>query len=440
MSKEAGNTNLMNSLVRLALAALLAAVALCCLCGCRSGAKAGPPSGEMVISFWNGFTGPGSRDIQKIVDDFNAAHRGHIRVNMSIMLWGDYYVKLPLSLKGRMPPDCGVAHVPQTAEFARAGMLAPIDDYIDDLDTEDFFPNAWEVGFVDGHRYSIPLDMVPIVLYWNKKLFREAGLDPERPPANRREFVDYAKRLTRDTNGDGAIDTWGTMLPVAWPSHLTYQSIFLSDGGSLVTRDEKRCLCDSPQSIGTLRFMSDLVYRHKVSPPLVEVNANAEGFVVGKSAMEINGIWMLPQFWSAKDLEFGCAMFPNLGGGEWKVATGSHNMVVFRTRNSSPERTRACVEFFKYMSNHSAGWAGTGALAVRKSIYEKGQISHLPHVLAVYRDMNAAVFPARSLSIDESLVPVNEGITTVLSGKGEAEKILRKATRDSTRLLRQDKD
>jgi multiple sugar transport system substrate-binding protein len=404
------------------------------------GRTAAPESEEIVISFWNGFTGPGSRDIQKIVNDFNEANKGRIRVNMSVMLWGDYYVKLPLSLKGRMPPDCGVLHVPQTAEFARAGMLVPIDDYITDLDPGDFFANAWEVGEVDGRRYSIPLDMVPLVLLWNKKLYREVGLDPERPPTNRQEFIEYATRLTRDTNGDGRIDTWGTMIPVAWPSHMTHGSVLFSNGGKHVTDDEQECLAGGTESVDAIQFLSDLIFKHKVSPPNVEVNANAEGFMNGKSAMEINGIWMLPQYESARGLEFGCVILPNLGSVSKQVVTGSHNLVVFSTRRTSDERTRACVEFYKYLSNHSAAWAATGAIPVRKSFFTSGQISHLPNIMSVYRDIDAAVFPTRSLFVDEALHPVNEAITRVLSGKGEPAADLRTAAAETTRLLRQDRD
>ena len=396
--------------------------------------------GEIRITFWNGFTGPGTPHIENLVAQFNEEYAGRIHVDMSVMLWGDLYIKVPLSLKGRFPADCGAAHIPQTAAFARAGMLEPIGPYLDDFDSDDLFPNAWEPGEIDGVRYGIPMAINPLTLFWNKQRFREAGLDPERPPRSRAEFVAYARQLTRDTDGDGATDLWGTMIPLGWPTHFTFYSILFSNGGRLVSADARQNLCAEAPGLDAARFLYDLIHTHKVSPRNVEVSADAEGFSRGKSAMELNGLWMYPEFAAVEGIELGCALMPNLGSRERIVWSSSENLVVFHHRNSSPERTRACVAFFRYLSRQSENWAKVGTLPTRQSLYEGGAMAGLPHVAGVYPESGDARILIRSMFVEECLGPVLEGLMKSLAGKGDPHAEIRNGAEISTRLLQQDPD
>lgn len=394
----------------------------------------------MVLAFWNGFTGPGTKYIEELVAGFNSSHEGRIRVEMSIMLWSDLYIKTPLALKSTMPPDCGAMHVPETAAFARSGMLIPIGPYLEDFDSSDIFANAWEPGEIDGLRYGIPMAVNPLVLFWNKGLFRDAGLDPERPPETRAEFVEFARRLTRDTDGDGRTDTWGTMIPLGWPTHFTYYSLLYSNGGALVSDDGKTCLCADAPGLDAAQFLYDLIHTYKVSPPNVEISADAEGFAVGKSAMEVNGLWMLPQFEESKRLEIGCVVMPNLGTSNRVIWSSSENLVVFSHRYSSPERTRACVDFFKYLSAHSLKWAQVGTLPARRSLYNTPEMAAMPLIMSAYRDVGFTRILDRSTQVQECVTPVIEGLIKALAGKGDPRTEIQRGAEKATLLLRQDPD
>ena len=64
-----------------------------------------------------------------------------------------------------------------------------------------------------GKTWGIPFQRSTIVLYWNKELFKEAGLDPEKGPANWDQMVEYAKKLTK-TDASGNVTQWGVQDPV----------------------------------------------------------------------------------------------------------------------------------------------------------------------------------------------------------------------------------
>jgi len=99
--------------------------------------------------------------------------------------------------------------------------------------------------------------------------FKEAGLDPAKPPATWAEFLDYAKKLTRDTDGDGKIDRWGVGIIGARQEGLfmRFNPWFWGAGGEYLAPDGKRSALDTPEAIEGFRWYVELVTKHKVVPP-----------------------------------------------------------------------------------------------------------------------------------------------------------------------------
>jgi multiple sugar transport system substrate-binding protein len=409
----------------LALAAALIAVS------CRP--APGADDGVIVIRFWNGFTGPGTKHLEDLVREFNRQNEGEIRVDMSIMMWGDYYVKVPLALKGRKPPDCGAIHVPQMVDFVENGLLVPLDEHLAEFDDQDFFPNAWDAGQFAGARYAVPLDLHPLVLYWNKDMFRSAGLDPERAPKDRPEFLEAAQRLT--TGG-----VTGILIPPNWPTQMLFYSVVASNGGDLFTPDGRRSLGDSPATLEAARFIQGLIQPSGVSPRNVEVDSDSEAFRAGRAAMVINGIWMMPQYEETPGLDFGMAILPQLGTERHRAWAGSHQLAVFRHRFSDARRTAACVRFFRFMSDNSVEWARIGAIPVRKSFFEGGAMEAVPRVGALMEDVEALDFPLRSIEQELAVGQVLEGLFNSMRTGADVEAALREGTVRANKLLSQERD
>ncbi len=214
---------------------------------------------------------------------------------------------MPIALASGKGPDVGVAAIDNLRSFVSQGMLLPLDDYLGIMGIKegDIVSSVWDATHVNGSIYGISLDVHPLVFYWNKELFREAGLDPENPPMTREAFIEAAKALTKDTNGDGAIDQWGTMIPVGWPNYFIWFSAFFSNGGELFNEDLTKATFASPAGMDAMQFLVDLVFKYKVSPEKVQVDADIDAFKRGTCAMEFNGIWMLTNYMEVEGLEFG---------------------------------------------------------------------------------------------------------------------------------------
>lgn len=85
-----------------------------------------------------------------------------------------------------------------------AGLAAPIEDILPEAFINDFYPDVLKSFEVEGTPYGIPLYVSPYVLYYNKDLFKQAGIDPNKPPKTYDEMLGYAEKLSqlKDKNGN----------------------------------------------------------------------------------------------------------------------------------------------------------------------------------------------------------------------------------------------
>jgi multiple sugar transport system substrate-binding protein len=209
----------------------------------------------------------------RLVPQFQAKFP-HIRVRVNNSM-GDagYDAKLLTLIAGKMAPD--VFHVTQQnfPFYAAKEMLLPLDGLLasdPELKREDFYPQLLQ-GMSFGPEgkeqlVGLPSDFSTIVLFYNKDLFDQYKVPypPDSPRQWTREaFLETAKKLTVDDDGDGHTDVFGTANDDAynrWPAWVW------NNGGELFSPDRTRCTMDDPQSIAGLKFYIDLSLRHRVAP------------------------------------------------------------------------------------------------------------------------------------------------------------------------------
>jgi len=393
--------------------------------------------GLVTLEYWTGFTGPDGSFMQELVDKFNEEHKDEIQVNMSTMLWADYNTKVPIALASGKGPDVGIAHVDNIRSFVSQGMLLPLDEYLEIMNMKegDIVSSVWDAVHVDSSVYGIPLDVHPLVFYWNKDLFEEAGLDPENPPTTRDEFVEAAKLLTKDTNGDGTIDQWGTMIPVGWPNYFIWFSAFFSNGGVLFNEDLTKAAFNSPAGIDAMQFLVDLVFKHKVSPEKVQVDADIDAFKRGTCAMEFNGIWMLTDYMKVEGLNFGAGPVPQLGSERPANWAGSHTMVIYKQRKQDKERTEAAAKFISWISNHSYEWALAGQIPANISVQNSPEFQSLPYHSTIAKGAEYVVFPPFFPKYGDATGPIWEALNLTILGQKTVEQALSNAERISNEIL-----
>ena len=267
--------------------------------------------GRVHIRYWEKWTGVEAEAMRRVVDTFNRS-QDHIFVDMLTISGVDE--KLLLATAGGVPPDVVGLWSSNLSSFADRQVLLPLDDSLkrDHISREDYIPAYWDLCQYRGHMYALPTTPGSLALHWNKKLFREAGLDPERPPRTLEELDQYAERLTkRDQRGH--LEQAGFMPnePGWWNFSWGYYF-----GGALWD-GKNRITTDCPENIRGYQWVRTYSKRYGVGSLELfrsgfgNFSSPQNAFLSGRVAMEIQGVWM-GNFISkyAPGMEWGAAPFP----------------------------------------------------------------------------------------------------------------------------------
>ena len=416
---------------------LIACLLACGGCG-RHAAQSGAgrdAQGRIVLNFWNGFTGPDGKTMESMVDKFQQDNPD-IRVKMQIIPWGTYYDKVTLALAYGGAPDVFICHAARIPEFASFDALRPLDDLFatsQPLLTEKQFAAApWQATFYNGKHVALPLDVHPMGLYYNTKLFREAGIvdvqGKAKPPRTWDEFLTDAQKLTKDTTGRGRPDQWGFVIT-------NQETIFLAMtdqfGGSILTADGKRGALSSPACLAAVGRMHDLIYKYHVAPRPEGVDSWL-ALRQGKVAMGLEGIYMLDSLRQQTGLEFAGAPTPQFGPkpGDW---AGSHCLC--QPRGLSPERAKAAWRLMRYLSDHSQTWAEGGQVPARADVERSPQFQALPVQSQFARQLSYVQY-APLVPADNSLFQfVDPAVESVLLNLQTPEAAMKDADRRIDQML-----
>ncbi|HQK94641.1 MAG TPA: extracellular solute-binding protein, partial [Armatimonadota bacterium] len=168
-----------------------------------------PMPGRTVITYWEKWTGFEGEAMQATVDAFNQSQD---RIFVKLLTVSQVDRKMLLSTAGNNPPDVAGLWSYNANVYADKGALLPLDDYCNraGIGPEQFIPAYWRQCIHRGHIWALPSTPASTALHWNKRLFREAGLDPERPPRSIEELDEFAKMLTK-VDAEGRIVQMGFM-------------------------------------------------------------------------------------------------------------------------------------------------------------------------------------------------------------------------------------
>ncbi len=222
-----------------------------------------PPErgGPETITFWQ--AGSGEERVQvikRLIADFEKENPD-IHVKLKIIPWGQKpHEKIQIAIASRTEPDIASVGSPFDKIIADFGVLEPLDSLLDKSTIEDFYTVT---RFQDGVA-SVPWFTDVRALIYRKDYLRQAGVPEPRESWTWDQFVSYAKRLTKDTNGDGIVDVYG----YATTARYAYQFVVFiwQNGGSLYSPDGTRATVASENSVEAVQFFVDLMKKHKVSP------------------------------------------------------------------------------------------------------------------------------------------------------------------------------
>ena len=330
----------------------------------------------VVIDVWHSWGGYIGDDFQATVRQFNQTHPGIFVRTLFAPNDLANSTKFFISIAGGVPPDLAFVDGPQVAAWAEMGILEPLDDFFTRarITEDDFWPPCWRQCRYRDHNWAITFVADPnFALVWNKGLFREVGLDPEKPPETIEEVNQFCERLTK-------FDAQGNMIRIGMMPWATYggaNSIFTWGwvfGGDFFDYGRNRITADEPRNVAALRWMTSVATKFGLS----KVNAlNAtfgsgpqDPFLTGKIAMQamhVTSVLQVPRY--APDLDIGVGPLPAPPDGEKDSSwVGGWTMAIPRDARQArpPQRREAIYTFLKWMC---ASPEGTAIVAKNLSLF-----------------------------------------------------------------------
>ena len=224
--------------------------------------------------------------------------------------------KLFTAIAGGNPPDVTWVDGPQVSEWAARGALEPLDDLIATagISKDDFWEPSWNQTVYNGKTWALTYSSDPnFGFFWNKDIFREAGLDPEKPPQTIEEMEQMADKIAK-VEGN-RIDRLGFIPWTVYGSANSMVTWGWAFGGEFFEPETNKVTANHPNNVKALQWMVD--YAKKYDP--TRVSGFVAGFGTGeqnpfyqqKFAMAPFGPWELSGLKQyAPDLDFGITFLP----------------------------------------------------------------------------------------------------------------------------------
>jgi ABC-type glycerol-3-phosphate transport system substrate-binding protein len=259
-----------------------------------------------------------------------------VEVEYRITPWATWEETYTAAFASDSPPDISYVVDSFYPKYADAGTLADLATLpgADLTKWQPLFdPTIWNKSIRGGKTYGLPFLQAGISFVWNKKLFREAGLDPETPPKTWDELVEFAKKLTKSDGSQWGYstmdDTTGEMLNFVTVPIVNY-------GGELSNADDTEWTANAEGHVQGLQLQMDTIQKDKTAPPLgMFVGHDIDkAFLDGKIAMQLSySSFLIPLMKDYPDFEIGISMPPagpandfSLGGiGYWMMAEKSQH-------------------------------------------------------------------------------------------------------------------
>lgn len=310
------------------------------------------PSAEaepVTIGYWHIYTDGPMKDLtDKLLADFKQLYP-HITVEQLGINFFDYWAKLQTSQAGGSGPDLALNDTSTLPTRAKSGVILSTDEFIakDGIDLGDYFPLLIDKMTVDGKMYGMPNDTDVRVLYYNKTMFAEAGLDPNKPPTNWVELEQYADKLTK-WNDNKLIDVIGFSPAIG---NLQLWTLAWANGGDFWD-DQGNPTFNKPENVAALEWEKKIQDKYGVKAmSAFNTQASALGFspfIAGKAAMivDVNNLYTEIKT-RAPELDFGVAAIPHNG----TPASWSAGFDLELTDNKDPKRAAAAWELMKFLTS-----------------------------------------------------------------------------------------
>mgnify|MGYP006136964659 CR=1 FL=1 len=348
-------------------------------------------------------------------------------------------VKALTAHKSGTPPVTSVLLSTDMFTLIDEDAIVPIDNFVKTADDK-----AWLAGFypafmmnsrTGGKTWGVPFQRSTVVMYYNKDLFKEAGLDPNKPPQTWAELKTAATKLTKK-DASGKVTQWGVQIPSSGFPYWLFQTLTTTNGAILANEAGTKVKFDDPKVVEALQYWVDLGKAGVHPPGVVEWGTTPKDFFEKKAAIMFTTTGNLTNVKNNAKFDFGVAMIP--GNVRKGSPTGGGNFHIFK--KATPAQQEAAFKFIKWVTQpeRAAQWSmDTGYVAVSAAAYGTDTLRKygrdFPPALVARDQLQHSVAEFSTHENQRVTKALNDGLQAALTGTKTPAQAMQDAQREADR-------
>ena len=409
----------------------------CCIAGGLFSSALAVEKTELTMYYPIAVGGPLTKVVDSMVESFEAKNPS---IDINAVYAGNYNdarVKTLAALKAGEPAQLAVLFSIDIYDLIEQDVIVSFSDIAkSDADKKwlsSFYPGLMENGTTLGKVWGVPFQRSTIVMYYNKDMFKKAGLDPEAPPATWDEMVQMGKKLTDK-------EQWGVMIPSTGYPYWMFGALAKQNGEVLMDTEGKKTFFDKKGVVESLEFWQDLSKKHGIMPEgMIEWGTLRQNFLEGKTAMMWHSTGNLSAVKNSATFDFGVAMLPakKMRG----TPTGGGNFYI--TKKTTQKEREAALEFIKFMTSpeQSAKWSiATGYIGISEAAYKTDElqkyVNDFPAAKVAMEQLQYATAEFSTYQTGRIRKLLDDAIQSVLTGSTDANSALEEAQAKAKALLK----
>lgn len=342
------------------------------------------------IKMMHGLTGSDGAVFATLLEKMTTENTD-ICVSSEGFVWDTFFQKYPTAVAAGQPPDIAIFHAAEVQQMAAEGLMIPMEDMFTDgtFKKEDYVKSLIDQTSVDGKSMCVPFDNHGWMLWLNTKLYKDAGFDPEKLPANGAEFLDQALKLTTDKNGKHPgesgfdkenVEIWAHEW--TWPRY-TGPSTMWQFGGGVVDETNKKSTLDASNSVAAIQYWHDMMYKHFVCPPAIPGKMWAgDLFKVNRLVFMWEGTWTQGMMIDNPDVAAITAPLPlNSLAPDGKKAVKMDAHIFSIPTGVDEAGIAGAKKVITWLAKNGAAWSKAGQVPALPAVQEDPEVQSHPSVV-----------------------------------------------------------
>ncbi|MBC7379331.1 MAG: ABC transporter substrate-binding protein [Burkholderiaceae bacterium] len=386
--------------------------------------------------------GPITKFIDGMAADFTKANPG---IKVTPIYAGTYQetiVKALTANKSGTPPAMSVLLSTDMFTLIDEEAIVPIDTFVKTADDKAWLGSFYKAFMANsqtgGKTWGVPFQRSTVVMYYNKELLKEAGLNPNNPPSNWAELKDASAKLTKK-DASGKVTQWGVQIPSSGFPYWLFQILTTPNDAILSNEAGNAVKFDDPKVVEALQYWVDLVKAGVHPPGIVEWGTTPKDFFEKKVAIMFTTTGNLTNIRTNAKFDFGVGTIP--GNKRKGGPTGGGNFYIFK--KATPAQQEASFKFIKWATQpeRAAAWSiETGYAGTSEAAYGTDTLRKygrdFPPALVAKDQLPVSVAEFSTHDNQRVVKALNDGLQAALLGTKTPKQAMEDAQKEADRLLR----